>query len=159
MRRNMLLLLLLLLGASTLIVSFSYAMYRGTDQVIATATTGEVICQATIDTNENYVENNEAYFMININNFKTENGTTITSDAIIDYTLTIENKAGSNGLYRYVDDDGNSSDTPVPTLVIQRRIEKGPNTQQVRVFVSSDTNLRANVDFVVKLEAVQANLE
>ena len=70
MRRNMLLLLLLLLGASTLIVSFSYAMYRGTDQVIATATTGEVICQATIDTNENYVENNEAYFMININNFK-----------------------------------------------------------------------------------------
>lgn len=151
--------LLFLLAASSLLLSVSYAVYQSSNILSVTTTAGNIIAQATVDTNDHYIENNEAYFMITVDNFKIENDETIVSDMTIDYTLTIKNKNGSSGLFRYVDDDGNTNTTPEETLIIHRRLEKGQRTHQFRVFVTSDTNVKTNVDFSVALDAVQAKME
>ena len=80
------------------------------------------------------------------------------TSADIDYTLTIENKNGSIGLFRYVDEDGNTNNQGESSVTIKKSIGKEQARQQIKVYVTADTNLETEVDFKVRLDAVQKDM-
>lgn len=148
-----------LIVIAIILLPVSYAIYSNQSQVSLVTTTGNIICNLSVDTNDAYIENNEVYFLVTVDNFKIENGKTNLTAMDIDYTLTIENNGSSVGLFRYVDDDGNTNITGEENLIITRKIGKKKTSQQFKVFVTSDTNLKTKVDFKVKLDARQANMD
>ena len=77
---------------------------------------------------------------------------------IVDYTITIENESGSQGLFRYIDEDGNTNSTGTEKAVIKKRIGNEKTSQKIKVFTTADTNLETDVKFKVKLDAVQADM-
>ncbi len=139
-------------------ISSSYSIYQNSVSASVLTTTGDIICELSVDTSDKYIENNEAYFIITINNFKTSDGELMITSSDIDYTLTIENTGTNQGLFRYIDDDGNTNTTPEESVSVERRIEKDKTTQQFKVFVTTDTNLKTDIDFKVKVNAVQADM-
>lgn len=147
------------ISIAILLLPVSYSIYEGQRKVAVLTTTGDIICELSVDTDDTYIENNEAFFMISIDNFKTEDGQTIVTSSDIDYTLTIENTGSNTGLFRYVDDDGNTNTTGQERVEVTRRIGKNKTTQQFKVYVTTDTNLETDVDFKVRVNAVQADME
>ena len=147
------------ISIAILLLPVSYSIYEGQRKVAVLTTTGDIICELSVDTDDTYIENNEAFFMISIDNFKTEDGQTIVTSSYIDYTLTIENTGSNTGLFRYVDDDGNTNTTGQERVEVTRRIGKNKTTQQFKVYVTTDTNLETDVDFKVRVNAVQADME
>lgn len=141
-----------------LLIPVSYSIYQSSVHTVVVTTTGDIVCNVSVDTNEDYIENNEPYFLINVDNYKTEGDTTYVTDADIDYTLTIENKEGSIGLYRYIDEDGNTNGEGESSVTIKRSMGKNQARQQYKVYVTADTNLETDVDFKVKVDAVQKDM-
>lgn len=140
-------------------IPFTYALYKGEMNVHVSATTGSLVCDVLVDTNDNYIENNEAFFFITVNNFATQNGKNILTATDVDYTLTIQNKGTSKGLFRYVDEDGNTNTVGEETVVIQNgRLGKTKQSKKIKVYVTTESNLKSKVDFDVKLNAKQANM-
>lgn len=139
---------------------YTTARYKSNISINVDSTSGETICDVVVDSNENYIENNLAYFDIYVNNYKKMNdGTVVVTSTDVDYTITIENKEGSNGRYHYVDSDGNSSDTPVSNLVINNGyLGKNKESKRVRVYVTTTGSAKSNVDFKVKLDAKSKNM-
>ncbi len=156
-RRKILVILFLSIG---IFVPSVYALYNGSFSIGVKTTTGDFVCDVVVDSNESYVENNEAYFLIDVNNFKVDGDTVILTSTDIDYALTIENKSGSNGLFRYVDEDGNTNGTPTSSVTISSQyLGKDKKTNKYKVYVTTESNLRSNVDYVVKLDAKQKSME
>ena len=141
-----------------LLLPISYAIYQNTVNVSVVTTTGDIICNLSVDTDETYIENNEAFFLITVDNFKTENDKTVITSTDIDYTLTIENTGNTVGLFRYVDEEGNTNTDAEETVTITKRMGKDKTSQQFKAFVTTDTNLKTDVDFKVKLNAHQADM-
>ena len=144
---------------SIMALPVAYAAYRNVVDLSVVTTTGDIVCNLSVDTSDTYIENNEAFFLITVDNFKTEGGQTIVTSTDIDYTLTVENTGSDIGLFRYVDDDGNTNEVAEESLTIQRRIGKDKTSQQFKVYVTADTNLETDVDFKVKINALQAKME
>ncbi len=136
----------------------SYAIYQSSNDVSVQSTTGDIICHLSIDTDDSYIKNNEPYFLITVDNFETVGGVTSVSSVIVDYTITIENESGSQGLFRYIDEDGNTNSTGTEKAVIKKRIGNEKTSQKIKVFTTADTNLETDVKFKVKLDAVQADM-
>ena len=147
------------IAIAIILLPISYSIYTNQSQVSIVTTTGDIVCNLSVDTSDTYIENNEAYFLVTVDNFKTINGKTVVTAMDIDYTLTIENNGGATGLFRYIDDDGNTNTNGEENLTIERRIGKSKNSQQFKVFVTADTNLKTKVDFKVRLDAHQANMD
>lgn len=141
-----------------LLIPVSYSWYQSSVQTVVVTTTGDIVCNVSLDTDDTYIENNEPYFLINIDNYKTEGNKTVVTSADIDYTLTIENKNGSIGLFRYVDEDGNTNNQGESSVTIKKSIGKEQARQQIKVYVTADTNLETEVDFKVRLDAVQKDM-
>ncbi len=149
-------LLLAIITATTL----SYALYQREVDVDVTTISGEMICDIEVDTNDNYIENNEAYFYIYVKNFENRDGINYLSATDVDYTITIENTGSDQGLFRYVDEEGNSSEEGVETLTIENSIGNDEEmTKRIRIYVSGTNDLEQNVDFKVSLDAVQKDME
>ena len=45
-----------------LLLPISYAIYQNTVNASVITTTGDIICNLSVDTDETYIENNEAFF-------------------------------------------------------------------------------------------------
>lgn len=144
---------------SIMALPVAYGAYHNVVDLSVITTTGDIVCNLSVDTSDTYIENNEAFFLITVDNFKTEGGQTIVTSTDIDYTLTVENTGSDIGLFRYVDDDGNTNEVAEESLTIQRRIGKDKTSQQFKVYVTADTNLETDVDFKVKINALQAKME
>jgi len=72
------------------------------------------------------------------------------------YTLTITNNSGSNGLFRYVDSDGVTNNEYVATLNIpEHTFGTTQDTEIIKVYVKSNTDIEETVNFTVKLDAYQ----
>lgn len=143
-----------------ILFSCSYAIYNESVKIGVSTVTGNFICDVIVDSNENYVENNEAYFLVSVNNFKVDGKRVVLTSTDINYSLTIENKNGSNGYFRFVDEDGNTNGTPTNIVTISNQsLGKEKATKKYKVYVTTDSNLKENVSFVVKLDAKQKNME
>lgn len=158
-KRKQMFLIYMFLIIFVLILPVSYAIYKGQMNVNITSTTGGLICDVVLDTNENYIENNESFFFVTVNNYKVENGKTILTSTDVNYDLVIENKESSAGLFRYVDDLGNTNSTGESSITISDQyLGKTKSSRKYKVYVTTNTNLKTNVDFKVRLDAKQKDM-
>lgn len=139
------------------ILKESYAYFTSSSQsVVQGMATGEVICEVTVDSNPNYVENNIAYFRIKVTNTK-DNAVT---GVPVKYQLTIQNEEGSNGLFYYIDSEGNTSSSTGEYLSsitsLEYTFDTSEATREFKVYVKVPSGLKETVNAKVNLEAIQA---
>lgn len=139
-----------------LILKESYAYFGVTKQSVSQSiTTGEIICDVIIDTNPNYIENNLAYFRVTVTN--TKNGKT--NPAPIKYQLTLQNDERSNGIFYYIDSEGNTSSESgeyLNTITSQEyTFGTTKETREFKVYVKVPSGLKENVNFKIDIEAKQ----
>ncbi|HIT22370.1 MAG TPA: hypothetical protein IAB56_05340 [Candidatus Scybalousia intestinigallinarum] len=134
----------------------SYAYFTATSQSIAQqVATGEIICDVTIDTNPNYIENNIAYFRVKVTN--TKGGKT--NPTPIKYQLTLQNEEGSNGIFYYIDSEGNTSSETgeyLSTITSQEyTFGTSEETREFKVYVKVPSGLKETVDFKIDINSEQ----
>ena len=61
-------------------------------------------------------------------------------------------------LFRYLDEDGNTNSKGEEKVVLKKRIGNSKSSQKIKVYTTADTNLKSEVKFNVKLDAVQADM-
>lgn len=157
MKKLKILILIITIPLFFLILKESYAYFGATNQSISQLmTTGEVICEVTVDSNPNYVENNIAYFRIKVTNTKDGAVTGVP----VKYQLTIQNEEGSNGLFYYIDSEGNTSSSTGEYLSsitsLEYAFDTSEATREFKVYVKVPSGLKETVNAKVYLEAVQA---
>ena len=91
-------------------------------------------------------------------NYKTINKVEQVSAVDVDYTLTITNKENSAGLFQYIDEDGNSNEKGESSVTINSSISRNRKTKRYKVYVTTDTNLKTDVNFKVNLDAHQKDM-
>lgn len=139
----------------------AYALYQNSYDVEVITRTGELVCDVSIETNDAFIENNEVYFYVYVNNFETNGNTTVLTSTDITYDLIIENKNGSEALYRYLAEDGSTNEKgeSVATIANQEMSKSSKTTKKYKVYVTTDAESRMNIDFNVKLDAKQKVME
>ena len=140
-----------------LVLKESYAYFISSSQsVVQVMATGKVICEMTVDSNPNYVENNIPYFRIKVTN--TKDG--VVSSVPVRYQLTIQNEEGSNGLFYYIDSEGNTSSSTEEYLSSITSLEYTFDTSEAtidfKVYVKASSGLKETVNVKINLEAIQA---
>ncbi len=139
-----------------LVLKESYAYFTTSGQSVAQVMAiGDIICEVTVDSNPNYVENNIAYFRIKVTN--TKDG--VVTSAPVKYQLTIQNETGSNGIFYYIDSEGNTSSSTGEYLSSITSLEYTFNTSEAtrefKVYVKVPSGLKETVNAKVDLNAVQ----
>lgn len=137
----------------------SYARYTSSVDVNVGTVSGEMICNIRVETEDFYVENNVAYFLIYVSNAK--DGVVTATD--VDYNITISNIAGSNGTFYYVDSDGIKSDSNGvfhdSLNSITYSFGKNAEERIFKVYVKVPSNMKEEVNFKVDLDAVQKQMD
>lgn len=156
MKKPKILILIITIPLFFLILKESYAYFGATNQSISQLmTTGEIIYDVTIDTNPNYIENNIAYFRVKITN--TKNGKT--NPTPIKYQLTLQNEEGSNGIFYYIDSEGNTSSESGEYLnkLTSQEYTFGTNkeTREFKVYVKVPSGVKKVVNFKINIETKQ----
>ncbi len=152
---------IILLGVFVLLLIVSpsaYGIYQSRYQVNVVTKTGEIIYDLKVDSNDIYVEGNQKYFLILVNNFKMDGNTKYLNSVPCNYVLTVKNKdTGADGLFKYLSEkDGETSgDTFLDTVTYNGKLGTTEETQRIKVYVDSKTNLKTNVDYVVTIDVVQ----
>lgn len=148
---------LILLFLILVLVPGTLAFYKGFVNVYVTTVAGEMISDIEVDQNENYVENNVPYFYVTVKNYRENENTTILTATAFDYKLIVENKEGSNGLFRYEDNKGNKTVDSVEVLEIpSQHLKSTKDSNKYKVYVTSPDTKKSTVDYTVRLEAEQA---
>ena len=147
---------LLILFICTLIIKKSYSYFISNDQSEKQIiNTGSLIYDIQIDTNPNYIENNIAYFRVKVTN--TKDGKT--NPAPIKYQLTLQNKEGSNGIFYYIDSEGNTSSESgeyLNTITSQEyTFGTTKETREFKVYVKVPSGLKEIVNFKIDIETKQ----
>ena len=147
---------LFILFICTLIIKESYSYFVSNDQSVnQIINTGSLIYDIQIDTNPNYIENNIAYFRVKVTN--TKNGKT--NPTPIKYQLTLQNEEGSNGIFYYIDSEGNtSSETGEYSSTITSQeytFGTSEETREFKVYVKVPSGLKENVNFKIDINSEQ----
>ncbi len=133
-------------------IGITYSKYKAKTNVNVVSNTGKLVCDVSVDSKDEYIEDNERYFYINVKNNKDNNE----SDTDIGYILTIENENDSKGLYRYIDSYGNSNDEYVKTLEIKEHILNNYNKEErFKIRVKSESAVKTEIKYKVKINCYQ----
>lgn len=156
MKKQKILILIITIPLFFLILKESYAYFSATNQSISQLmTTGEIIYDVTINTNPNYIENNIAYFRVKVTN--TKDGKT--NPTPIKYQLTLQNEEGSNGIFYYIDSEGNTSSETgeyLSTITSQEyTFGTSEETREFKVYVKVPSGLKENVNFKININSEQ----
>ncbi len=147
---------LFILFICTLIIKKSYGYFISSDQSInQSIKIGSLIYDIQIDTNPNYIENNIAYFRVKVTN--TKDGKT--NPTPLKYQLILQNEEGSNGIFYYIDSEGNTSSESGEYLSIITSQEytfgTSEETREFKVYVKVPSGLKENVNFKIDINSEQ----
>ena len=113
-----------------------------------------MVCDISVEKNDSYTVNGIPYFIVTVKNYD-ENGNITAMD--MDYTVTIRNKEGSNGIFIWKNEsDNNYIDTyssQITTTTYSFGKEK--KEEQFKVFVKTANNSEEDVNIEAVLNAVQ----
>lgn len=160
-RTRIFLIILFLIICLGLISSKTMARLARESGIDYTATTGDMICEYEIDQNENYKENEVKYFLVNVRNYRNEaDGSSKITDVDVNYSLTIQNKAGSNGVYKWVRIDNNEMSANYSSAVTTNKYSFTTGSKQTATFkvyvqLDSSQNIEQNVEIDVGINAEQ----
>ena len=135
-------------------IKASYAIYESNLKVTYTSNVGNMVCDISVEKNDSYTVNGIPYFIVTVKNYD-ENGNITAMD--MDYTVTIRNKEGSNGIFIWKNEsDNNYIDTyssQITTTTYSFGKEK--KEEQFKVFVKTANNSEEEVNIEAVLNAVQ----
>ena len=137
--------LIILVG---IILPLTFSIYKSKLDVQVVTTTGRLICNFDIDTNNNYVDEFGKYFYLNVYNYEEKDKVYIT-DTNIEYKLTITDKNKNNILFKY-------KDISTKNLEIQGIFNsKDKDIIKYKVYINNNDYKKVKVNLNVKLEAFQ----
>lgn len=147
MKKGYVIILLFMITFATFVGYKTYSYYSARFNVTAEGTGGVMVCDFEID--EPYVYEKDEYgyseFKIQI---KDSDDSGKYSDVIINYTLTIENREGSNGLFS---EDGNNFSSK---LVLNGEYN---DTERI-IKVKTADGSSSNIDYKIDLKCVQSQM-
>ena len=91
--------------AISVLIKASYAIYESNLKVTYTSNVGNMVCDISVEKNDSYTVNGIPYFIVTVKNYD-ENGNITAMD--MDYTVTIRNKEGSNGIFIWKNESDNN---------------------------------------------------
>lgn len=137
-----------------ILAKVSYAIYESNLKVTYTSNVGNMICDINVEKNDSYTVNGIPYFIVTVKNYD-ESGNITAMD--MDYTVTIQNEEGSNGIFIWKNEsDNNYIDTyssQVTTTTYSFGKEK--KEERFKVFVKTANNSEEDVNIEAVLNAVQ----
>lgn len=141
------------------IINVAYSKYGSEFEVSINTPSGEMIIDATIDANEEYLENGLRYFLITLTNKKDDKVTSTN----IDYKLTITNQEGySNGRFHYIDSNGNTNPELIAfqkELIIDNYSFSTEEEQMIfKIYTMVDSGLTEDVKYQITVDAIQKEM-
>lgn len=143
------------------ITAITFARYAKEVDVNYKTTTGEMICEFELEQDASYVENDVQYFLIKVKNYRQAEDDTITlTDIEETYSLTIQDKNNTGGLYYWTRVDNEDCGTEYSNSITTNTYSFG-NLQQeevtFKVYVKLDNSVTEDksLDIDVCLNAEQ----
>lgn len=140
--------LLVMIILFIIIFPLTFSKYKENTSIKVKTTTGEIVYDINIDQNNKYIENDNSYIFININNFKIKDNIKYINNVDYDYDLIITGKDLEFSL-----DGDNYKDK----LIYNNSFSKDENSNRVKVYVKN--NYSNNHDIKVELKASQKDME
>lgn len=158
---KLIILIMIAIVLLTSITAITFARYAKEVDVNYTTTTGEMICEFELEQDDSYVENDTKYFLIKVKNYKQAEDATITLTNVEEtYSLTIQNKNNSNGLYKWARVDNEDCGSEYSNTITTNSYSFGNSQQEevtFKVYVKLDSSVTEdqNVDIDVVINAEQ----
>lgn len=140
------------------VIPITYSRYISKSSGEVATQFGTLITHMEIDSKATYKENNKAYFIVNVKNFKNVAGVEKLTDTDINYAVTIKNNNNTIGKYTWKKIGGTEqNDTPSSTKVIIGTLPKTKKIDSYKVYVTGDSSSAQTIQYNVSLYAKQAN--
>ena len=140
--------LLVMIILFIIIFPMTFSKYKSNTSIKVKNTTGEIVYDLNIDQNNKYIENDNTYIFININNYKIKDNIKYINSVDYDYDLII---TGRDLLFSLDNKDYKEE------LIYNDSFNKDENTNKVKVYVKN--NYSNNHDIKVELKASQKDME
>lgn len=140
--------LLVMIILFIIIFPMTFSKYKSNTSIKVKTTTGEIVYDLNIDQNNKYIENDNTYIFININNYKIKDNIKYINSVDYDYDLII---TGRDLLFSLDNKDYKEE------LIYNDSFNKDENTNKVKVYVKN--NYSNNHDIKVELKASQKDME
>ncbi len=140
------------------VIPITYSRYISRTSGELATQFGTLIANIETDSKDTYKEDNKAYFIVNVKNFKNVAGVEKLTDTDVDYTVTIKNNNNTIGKYTWKKIGGTEqSDTPASIKVITGTLPKTKKTDSYKVYVTGNSSSAQTIQYNVSLYAKQAN--
>ena len=144
----------------TLGITVSFAMYKTNLNIEYKGNTGEMICNISIDNNEEYIKNGIPYFYVKVRNWRSNDIEDEITVADFEYSISVKNKENTKGIFiwKKIDSEDfiSTYNDAVTTNIYSMGKEKKEDIFQV--FVKNQDPINKNVNIVVELNATQKNM-
>ena len=142
------------------IINVAYSKYGSNYELNVNTSSGEMLIDATIDDDETYLENGLRYFLLTVSNHK-DNKTTSTA---IDYKITIKNQEeNTNGNFRYVNEEGNTSEElnsfQKELIIDKNSFTTTEDETTFKIYIMTDSGLTEEVKYEITLDAIQKEMK
>ena len=142
------------------IINVAYSKYGSNYELTINTPSGEMIIDATIDDNDEYVENGLRYFLINVSNSKDDKVTATD----INYKLTITNQEeNENGKFYYIDTNEQTEEQKLKfdqeLIIDNNSFTTEPEQMTFKIYVKVDSGLTEEVKYQVTLDAEQKEMK
>lgn len=132
-----------------MILPIAFSKYKSNVNIKVKTTTGEIVYDIKVDQNNNYIEDNNSYIFININNYQIKDNVKYINDVNYDYELSIT----SNNLLLSLDKDNYKEE-----LIYNNSFNINEKSNKIKVYVKNKNFNNIN-DIKVELKASQKNME
>lgn len=153
-------LIIVLLFAAIGIINVAYSKYGSNYELNINTSAGEMIIDATIDDNEEYLENGLRYFLVNVTNYKDDKVTATD----INYKLTIANQdENDNGKFYYIDSNNQNEEEKLKfdkeLIIDNNSFTTEPEQMTFKIYVRVDSGFTEEVKYQVTLDAEQKEMK
>ena len=126
----------------------AFSKYKSNTSIKVKTTTGEIVYDINIEENNKYIEDDNSYIFININNYKIKDNIKLINTVDYNYDLIITGK----GLEFSLDKDNYKE-----KLIYNNSFSKNEDSNKVKVYIKN--NYSNNHDIKVELKASQKDME
>lgn len=141
-------------------ITVSVAMYRTNLNIEYKSNTGEMICDISIDKNEEYIKNGIPYFYVKVHNWRSNDIADEITVADFEYSISIKNKEKTNGIFIWKKIDSEDFISTYNDSVTTNIYSMGKDKKEdiFQVFVKNQDQINKNVNIIVELNATQKNM-
>lgn len=141
-------------------ITVSFAMYKTNLNIEYKSNTGEMICDISIDNNEEYIKNGIPYFYVKVRNWRSNSIEDEITATDLEYSISVKNKENANGIFIWKKIDSEDFISTYNDFVTTNIYSMGKDKKEdiFQVFVKNQDQINKNVNIVVELNAKQKNM-